>query len=65
MAKELEPKDGGGPDPEGDDDETFGSSAGELPEGVEAPEPDEAPDPDGDGSSPGGGGTRRKRKRRN
>ena len=65
MAKELEPKDGG-PDPDGDgEDATFGSSAGELPEGVEAPEPDEAPDPDGDGSSPGGGGPqRRKRKRR-
>jgi hypothetical protein len=69
MAKQLEPK-GGGPDPDGIDDEgaTIGSAAGELPEGVEAPEPEEAPEPDGDDSSPGGptgdGGTRRKRKRR-
>jgi hypothetical protein len=62
MAKELEPKDGGLPP---DDDDEDGIPAGELPEGVEAPEPDEAPDPDGDGSSSGGGGTRRKRKRRN
>lgn len=60
MAQELEPKDGG-PDPDGDD-----SSTPELPEGIEAPEPDTAPEPDDDGSggtSPGGP-PRKKRKRR-
>jgi hypothetical protein len=64
MAKELEPKDDG-PDPDDLDDQrddggaTVDASAGELPEGVEAPEPDEAPEPGG------GGPQRRKRKRRN
>lgn len=62
MAKELEPKDGGGPDPDGDDSATIGSSAGELPEGTEAPEPDSAPELNGDGS--GSGPARKKRKRR-
>jgi hypothetical protein len=64
VAKELEPKDGG-PDPEGDGDGSGGAPAGELPEGVEAPEPEEAPE-SGDGSSAdaGGGPQRRKRKRR-
>jgi len=65
MAKQLEPKDGG---PEPDDDDTFGSSSAELPEGIEAPEPEEAPEPGGDDSSSGGPGgdgpQRRKRKRR-
>ena len=61
MAKELEPKDGGGPDPDGDGD--AGATAGDLPGGIEAPEPDSAPEPDGDGS-PGGGAARKKRKRR-
>ena len=62
MAEELEPKNGGmAPD---DEDE---SGAPELPEGVEAPEPDSAPEPDDDGAggdSPGGP-PRKKRKRRN
>ncbi len=62
MAKELEPKDGGGPDPDGDAGATIGSSA-ELPEGTEAPEPDSAPEPDDNGSS-GSGPARKKRKRR-
>jgi hypothetical protein len=62
MAKELEPKDGGGPDPEGDDG-AGGASTAELPEGTEAPEPDTAPEPDGDGSP--GAPPRKKRKRRN
>jgi hypothetical protein len=63
MAKELEPKDGGGPDPDDLDDQrdsdggTVGTSTADLPEGTEAPEPDEAPEP-------GGGPTRKKRKRR-
>ncbi len=62
MAKELEPKDGGGPDPDDIDDQrgdggTAGMSTADLPEGTEAPEPDEAPEP-------GGGPTRKKRKRR-
>ncbi len=63
MAKEIEPKDGG-PGPDGD-----GEAAGAPPEpeGVEAPEPEEAPDSAADdGSAAGGGGPqRRKRKRRN
>jgi hypothetical protein len=71
IAKEIEPKDGG-PDPDGDDAEgggagdggMIGTSAAELPEGIEAPEPDQAPEPDGDGSS-GSAAQRRKRKRRN
>lgn len=66
MAKELEPKDG--PGPEEDDGATApGTTTAELPEGIEAPEPEGAPEPDGDGSSPagpGGGPQRRKRKRR-
>jgi hypothetical protein len=63
VAKELEPKDGGGPDPDDLDDQrdsdggTAGTSTADLPEGIEAPEPDEAPEP-------GGGPTRKKRKRR-
>jgi hypothetical protein len=68
VAKEIEPKGGGpGPGGDGDDGETgaaVGSSTADLPEGVEAPEPEEAPEANGD-DSPGGGGTRRKRKRRN
>ena len=67
MAKDLEPKGGGGPDP--DDRDGGGGTADPpsagLPEGVEAPEPEEAPEPDGDDSSPGDGPQRRKRKRRN
>jgi hypothetical protein len=65
MAKEIEPKDGGpDPDESGDDDgATLGTSTAELPEGVVAPEPEEALEADGDGSSPGGP-QRRKRKRR-
>jgi hypothetical protein len=66
MAKELEPKDYDGPDPDGDGGPTGGSSAPELPEGIQAPEPDEAPEPDDAGSSgaSNGGPQRRKRKRR-
>jgi len=65
MAKELEPKDGG-PEPGEGGDTPGAGSAGELPEGIEAPEPETAPEPDGDGS-PGtspGGPSRKKRKRR-
>jgi hypothetical protein len=73
IAKEIEPKEGLGPDPDlddqrfGDDDGTPDGTA-ELPEGIEAPEPEEAPEIDGDDSSPdspGSGRQRRKRKRRN
>jgi hypothetical protein len=70
VAREIEPKDGGAPDPEGLDDQRGGggepepgSSPAELPEGTEAPEPETAPEPDGEGPR-GGGPQRRKRKRR-
>jgi hypothetical protein len=61
MAKELEPNDGGGPDPDDLDDQrgdggSTDTAAADLSEGIEAPEPDEAPEP---GAPP-----RKKRKRR-
>jgi hypothetical protein len=66
MAKQLEPKDGGGPDSGPDPDEPVEVPG--LGPPLEAPEPKEAPEPDGDGSSSGDsngeGPQRRKRKRR-
>ena len=62
MAKELEPKDGGGPEPDDGDGETPPASTGGPVEGIEAPEPETAPEPDGEGSP--GGPSRKKRKRR-
>jgi hypothetical protein len=66
MAKQLEPRDGGGSDPGPDPDGPV--EAPGLGPPLEAPEPREAPEPDDDGTSSGGsdgeGPQRRKRKRR-